>query len=48
MPQMVIKKRKENLVFVFNGFLKKVFLPYNLDEKIGDQKIFNLILKIKK
>jgi len=39
---------EENLVFVFNGFLKKVFLPYNLDGKIGAQKIFNLIIKIKK
>jgi len=39
---------EENLVFVFNGFLKKVFIPYNLDGKIGTQKIFNLIIKIKK
>jgi len=35
---------KDNLIFVFNGFLKNVSIP-SLPGKIGAQKIFNLIIK---
>lgn len=35
----------ENYSFVFNGLLKGVALPYQLDGKIGAQKIWSLIKK---
>lgn len=36
---------KENLAFVFNGFLRQVKLPFFVEGEIGAQKIFSLILK---
>jgi len=39
---------KNNLVFVFNGSLKNVNLPYLIEGKIGSQKILNLIIDINK